>query len=72
MHPEMEIQQANAAALLGLRMESQEQLTGEVQAYTALLPGSRPALKPEDEPQKWVQCAKCSLWRKVNARASTV
>lgn len=61
----MEVHQAHATALLGLRMESTEQLTGDVQGYAALLPGNRPALKPEDEPQKWVQCAKCSLWRKV-------
>jgi hypothetical protein len=61
----MEVHQAHATALLGLRKESAEQLTGEVQGYAALLPGNRPALKPEDEPQKWVQCAKCSLWRKV-------
>ena len=61
----MEVHQAHASALLGLRMEGAEQLAGDVQGYAALLPGNRPPLKPEDEPQKWVQCAKCSLWRKV-------
>jgi hypothetical protein len=40
---------------------------GELQGYASgILPSAHPALKPEDEPQKWVQCAKCSLWRKVS------
>jgi hypothetical protein len=66
MDPQVSIQ--DAALLVGVRGNAgPDHLQGELQGYASvgMLQTNRPALKPEDEPQKWVQCAKCSLWRKV-------
>lgn len=64
---ELQIDLNDAALLAGMRAGDGSEIMGRgLQGYAAgILPNSRPGLKPEDEPQKWVQCAKCSLWRKV-------